>query len=272
MRRLALLAVAAATVSTPALANPVMAEMLRARQIPHTQHVQVTYAGLGFQPDSGSVGPLSRDTASLGQSWLPFAAGVNLNGGSGVAKYATALQICDCNVPIGSHKYTAKASHGTYDMPVTVAVVDNLEEPDAAVVKPDAMPWDIPDPVEIQGIDCAAWCTSAADSGTADSGTAPNDAATTPADATSPPVDASTAPVDATTAPADATAAPDVSQPSTHPDASSPSTVPTSTAPAATDESAGGGGCSIGARSGSSATLFLIGCSRWLMRRRKRAR
>jgi hypothetical protein len=254
MRRIALLAVAAATVSTPALANPVLAEMLRARQIPHTQHVQITYARM-YSSDAASAGPLSRDTTALGRTWMPFAAGVNLNGGSGVQKYATALQICDCSVAIGSHSYSALPSFGTYAITVNVTVVDNMGEPDAAVVKPDAMPWDIPDPIEIQGIDCVKWCASAADSGTA-------------------PTDAGTILVDSSIAPVDANTAPDVSQPSSQPDGSSPSTAPTSTAPtaAAPDNSSGGGGCSIGARGGSGAALFLIGCSLWLMRRRKRAR
>jgi hypothetical protein len=289
MRRIALLAFAAATVSTPALANPVLAEMLRARQIPHTQHVQVTYARM-YSSDAASAGPLSRDTTALGRTWMPFAAGVNLNGGSGVQKYATALQICDCDVPIGSHSYSALPSYGTYAMTVNVTVVDNMGEPDAAVVKPDAMPWDIPDPVEIQGIDCVKWCASAADSGTtpADASTIPVDSSAAPVDSSIAPVDSSIAPVDSSIAPVDSSIAPvdsgiapvdssataDVSQPAPQADASSPSTAPTSTAPtaAAPDNSSGGGGCSIGARSGSGAALFLIGCSLWLMRRRKRAR
>jgi hypothetical protein len=161
MRRLAFLALAATAVSAPALANPVLGEMLRARQIPHTRHVQVTYAG-AFTPGVGAAGPLSRDNAPLGRSWMPFAAGVNLNGGSGVQKYATALQVCDCNVPIGPHSYSALPNHGTYAMGVDVTVVRNMGEPDAAAVEPDAVPWNIPDPIEIQGIDCAAWCASSA--------------------------------------------------------------------------------------------------------------
>jgi hypothetical protein len=76
-----------------------------------------------------------------------------------------AIQYCDCNVSVGSHDYAAQLSRedeGTadpYELNTSVNVVEALDDPkDAGPVPPDAMPWDIPDPVAVQGLDCASAC------------------------------------------------------------------------------------------------------------------
>jgi MYXO-CTERM domain-containing protein len=159
-------------IGLPAAANPYSTEKVMARQIPHTPHVQVTFAKMqGITEEH----PLWRDADPLDPVWSPLA-DYTFNAGSGLVTYE-AVQHCDCDVPLGSHTYstrfTATYTDGHSEQftleasPITV--VADLDDPaDAGTVPPDAMPWQIPDPVEVQGIDCAEICAhppAAADAG-----------------------------------------------------------------------------------------------------------
>ncbi|MDY0004758.1 MAG: hypothetical protein RBU30_25905 [Polyangia bacterium] len=176
MRRIGLLAAAVCLFSIlgpSAWANPITDRVLRVQQVPHTQHVQVSYGVDTSVTTFANPSSLSRDTTDLSATWTSYS-GFTANTGSGLATLQAA-QWCDCNAPIGAHTYTAVATGGSLQAELTV--VANLEYPaDAGVVSPDADPWDIPEPVDIQGLDCNASCGGTAP----DAGTPPPDAAVTP--------------------------------------------------------------------------------------------
>lgn len=173
-----------------ARANPIAAEVLRTAQVPTTHHVQITFAVDGATPEQPSA--LTRDGSSLTLSWHLASDPYSANTGSGLVS-TTAIQACDCDVPPGEHQYvaTVKGSWGaeTVDLHSGVTVVENLQAtPDAGVPGPDTMPWDIPEPTAIQGLDCVAVCTgtgpdgavaeldagaTARDMNTADTGSSP---------------------------------------------------------------------------------------------------
>jgi hypothetical protein len=151
-----------------ASANPIALEVARAKQVPGTLHVQLTYAYDGTSADKPTK--LTRDGSALGGSWTAFS-GYSANTGSGLRSLA-AQQLCDCNVSIGSHKYELTVSTGGKErtLPVSVAVVPSLEEPkDAGAPVGDFQPWDIPEPNPVQGLDCKTACSAPAP----DQGTAP---------------------------------------------------------------------------------------------------
>jgi hypothetical protein len=151
---------ALSTAAPAAGANPIATETLQARQIPHSKHVQLTYANLS---EITAAAPLSRDGAALSPVWSPLSS-YTFNAGSGLTSYG-AVQYCDCNVAIGPHRYATQLSYtydgktDEYELNATVTVVEALDDPkDAGPVPSDAMPWEIPDPVEVQGLDCIATC------------------------------------------------------------------------------------------------------------------
>jgi hypothetical protein len=160
--------VALSTAALPARANPIVSEALEARQIPHTKHVQLTYANMAEVPKSV---PLSRDGTALSSVWSPLAS-YTFNAGSGLTSYG-AIQSCDCNVAAGSHSYVIRVENGAtdqHDLSTALTVVEELDAPkDAGPVPPDAMPWEIPDPVEVQGLDCADACAHPSAAGSAGS-------------------------------------------------------------------------------------------------------
>lgn len=167
------------------MANPISTESLRIRQVPDSTHVQVTWA---VMENEGAVKPtvneISRDGAVLTDSWHELAA-FTANTGSGLTS-EPATQYCDCDVSVGSHEYVVKAV-GYFEgkevtRTVTFMVMENQGSPkpqDAGVPAGDMSPWDIPEPTEIQGLDCLTECKVVADAG----GVSKDAAGPTPKDA-----------------------------------------------------------------------------------------
>jgi hypothetical protein len=162
-----------------AYANPIMMEVARIREVPGP-HVQLTYAvDLTKAPQTPSI------PAIFGSKSTPWkTASYRANTGSGV-RTLSGIQMCDCNVPLGQplvYKFTVANAYDGKSIDYSLAVTPTgAGKYDAGAVEPSTidaglMPWDIPDPVEIQGIDCAAECTSAQ----------PLDAGVSPLDAQSP--------------------------------------------------------------------------------------
>jgi hypothetical protein len=182
-----------------AQANPIALEVVRARQVPGTHHVQITYGVDGTKVQT----PLStsRDGTKLGLAWHGQT-GYTANTGSGLVS-VNATQACDCDVPLGTHKYevrfTSAMDGKETSLTVTVNVLANLPTPaDAGVPAGDMMPWDIPEPSEIQGLNCTQTCKAAKsdgpviDAGVPDAATTNPDVAITRPDAASTNPDAGT--------------------------------------------------------------------------------
>lgn len=159
VRTLVLLALGAAVVGGSARANPIVTELVRARQVPRTQHVQITFAWEAGGP-ARQPGEVQRDGKVLTPTWTPLSSYV-ANSGSGLRSLA-ATQLCDCEVPLGSHRYDVKVMGGSYPLQANVTVVPGLEPPPDGGTPPqmDMLPWDIPEPVEIRGLDCVTACAA----------------------------------------------------------------------------------------------------------------
>jgi hypothetical protein len=155
--------------SSSAIANPVSCEIFRAQQPPNSTHVQLS---LVDQCDQNiEIRSLTRDGTTLNTDWQPID-GFTANMGSGLDT-APARQFCDCDLPVGSHtfklSFRIKSDGETYDG-TFVDTIDVLstadmnaqtadtEIPDAGEMDSEMMPWDEPEPQEIQGIDCIAAC------------------------------------------------------------------------------------------------------------------
>jgi hypothetical protein len=192
---------AAALVLTPltAGANPISVEVVRLRQVPGTHHVQLTYGVDGSTPATPSA--TKRDSTGLNVTWQGMNDTYTANTGSGLVDIK-ATQTCDCNVPVGQHKYTVtvKSAMDNKDADLTaqLEVVDNLGAPtDAGVPGGDMMPWDIPEPGEIQGLDCQVVCNNPPGDGPVNTdgpavstdGPMAQDAGTTSPDSAAPPKD-----------------------------------------------------------------------------------
>ena len=147
----------------PALANPIATEVLRARAVAGP-HVQLTY---GVDTGAMPTGPATpSQVSSYGSAQTPWTSAIEYrtNTGSGVIP-VTAIQMCDCNVPNDTtlnYEITVEVAAG--QTRTLVASVSTSERPDASTppTDPDAgvLPWDIPDPTEVQGIDCTAACAA----------------------------------------------------------------------------------------------------------------
>ncbi len=177
------LAVGLCALAQVASANPYWPEGTYAVQVPGTRHVQFTFmyqSGMG----SGDVPTaLQRDGVALADvTWLG-PNGISHNGGSGVMSYE-GWQVCDCNVPAGSHTYKVVLPGGTPDYlypaessvlvidpaqveltpdalgdPSSHPVMDAFADPGAIdVVDEEILPWDEPEPGWPQGADCVAFC------------------------------------------------------------------------------------------------------------------
>lgn len=146
-------------VPTLAGANPISLEVVRAKQVPGTLHVQLTYAYDGSSASQPTA--LTRDGAAVSGSWKSFS-GFNANTGSGLRALA-AQQFCDCDVSVGAHKYeiTVTVASKEQKLPVSITVASSVSEPkDAGAPKGDFMPWEIPEPNPIQGLDCKTTCSA----------------------------------------------------------------------------------------------------------------
>ncbi|PIE17631.1 MAG: hypothetical protein CSA65_08385 [Proteobacteria bacterium] len=151
--------------STSALANPIVTEGVRIRQTYDTQHVQLS---VFFGDLSSTKAPVKveRDGQELSVSWVENH--ISLNTGSGVES-VKAYQICDCTPGLGEHQYIVSLTGGKTTLKGKVTVVPNYPTPnklDAGVPATDLSPWDEPEPLEMQGLDCMSACSAKQDAGT----------------------------------------------------------------------------------------------------------
>jgi MYXO-CTERM domain-containing protein len=108
----------------------------------------------------------TRDGSSLTLTWQSSSS-FTANTGSGLVGLS-AVQTCDCDVPVGKHDYVVRVKSAMggseMDYPTSVEVLQDLQLPkDAGVPGGDMMPWDIPEPGEVQGLDCRTVCTTGGD-------------------------------------------------------------------------------------------------------------
>ena len=264
-----------------AQANPFSIQVMRTRALPGP-HVQITY-GLdwNYVPLDIPVEPPTL-AATFGTKQTPWVTGNYVtNTGSGLAGLR-AIQRCDCFVPMGRPlTYSATVMYPGFDATVitlssTITVSDSFDAappPDSYPDSPDAdarpdvrpgsgpevEPWSIPDPVEVQGVDCTTVCPEF----TPDASIAAPDAPTPIVDALITSVDTRIPTIDAPIAVADAsTAAPDAPV--------APADAPIVAAPVARTTTAGGSkGCSFGGTCPLSA-LSLVAVLALLIGRRRR--
>jgi hypothetical protein len=111
---------------------------------------------------------LSRDGVALAPDWKPFEEYI-VNLGSGLTA-VPADQTCDCDVALGTHRYEVVLDDMARRM--SVDVVDGTDETasydteESTTDLERVMPWDIPEPQEVQGLDCIAVCEDSGGSGT----------------------------------------------------------------------------------------------------------
>ena len=208
-----IVALSAILLGAVAQANPITDKVFRAKQVPTTTHVQLTYATDLKAPTTPTS--IDRDGSPLTGTWTSLAS-YTANTGSGL-KPLQATQLCDCNVPLGAHTYKMKAE---VEMQATITVATTVTPKDAGPHTTDFAPWDIPEPTQIQGLDCAKMC------------------ATTPGDK----------PIARDSAPPKIDAAVKVDAPAPKTD-----TTPVVTPPK--DD----GGCAVGGRAAGSALVLLLG-------------
>lgn len=173
MNRTCLAVLAAALVVGISLvgeANPIMCEVLHLRQTPLTEHVQITFADDCEQ--SFEIVSVERDGEALSLEWSPFE-GYRTNTGSGIRELKSD-QTCDCDVFLGEHEYVVRVRRGgvapdVADLDFTYPIVVKRAEDVAAPVPVEEdtdtyeYGWDIPEPVEVQGLDCEAQCRGGTD-------------------------------------------------------------------------------------------------------------
>jgi MYXO-CTERM domain-containing protein len=183
MNRLSQLIVASQFVilATPAFANPYAREVLRAREVAGPNgpsNVQLTYGVDGGHPQTPT------DVVTFGNKSTPWkapATSYNTNTGSGL-RWVDPIQMCDCGVAIGQsleYKITVESAYSagkSLTLTARLTTSGNHETGTApsssidasydAGSAPDVLPWEIPDPVEIQGIDCTVECTAVGPQGT----------------------------------------------------------------------------------------------------------
>lgn len=164
-------------ISPAAWANPISVDAFRVRQMDKSLDVQATY---GVDAGSGAatikIISLTRDGKVITPtSWL--AASYKANTGSGV-RSLLASQHCDCGVSKGKHTYELKVqgvmgSGKTTSYKVTVDVQDGgpMAKDAGAGKGGDLAPWEIPEPSEVQGVNCTIQCKAGmGGDGGADSG------------------------------------------------------------------------------------------------------
>ena len=165
-----LVVVAVTLLSARSQANPIAMEVARARQVPGTTHVQVSHAIDASLKKENTPLSVRRDDTVLHPTWSPFSP-FGTNTGSGVHE-TNAKQFCDCNVPLGAHRYAIRvkgldSSGRETDLTADLTVLQPGTAPRDAGVVGDLSPWQIPDPAGIQGLDCVVACAKpAVDAGT----------------------------------------------------------------------------------------------------------
>lgn len=214
---IAALALAAGT----AQANPYSLQVLRTRAVPGP-HVQITYGVDASYVPMGSSLETPTLAATFGTKQTPWVTtGYITNTGSGLVGLE-AIQSCDCFVPKGApltYQATARnvypgATIGTVTLTSTITVSDSFDAATPVDSGPVGDGGGIPDPVQVQGVDCTSVClafTPDASIATADVPIAASDATIVAADAWTTSADASTVAFDAPATTVDApTATPDL--------------------------------------------------------------
>lgn len=169
IRQLSLICALTLVVSTPAWANPITSNVMRLRQMPGKTHVQVTF-GVDTQVEIlHEPLEIQRDGQLLPGKWTPFAS-FSANTGSGLANLDS-TQFCDCDVTLGSHTYLLKlkriinGKEQIFTRSAKITVNKNtgpkkdMGMMDAKVLDGEVLPWNIPEPSKIQGLDCAKVCS-----------------------------------------------------------------------------------------------------------------
>jgi hypothetical protein len=173
MKRLIELIVAAEAVlfAAPALANPIALEVFRVREVAGS-HVQLTY---GVDGSAGKTPQIPISAATFGRkstAWKSPGLDFNTNTGSGI-RGLKAVQMCDCSVSVGqtlAYQITVASAYDghilTLTTPITTSGNYDAAIKDPSTIDADVMPWTIPDPPDVQGLDCAVECTDTVPSGT----------------------------------------------------------------------------------------------------------
>jgi MYXO-CTERM domain-containing protein len=155
---------AAILLGATAWANPISMDVLRAKQLPSLTHVQLTYGLDGKTPDTPTI--VKRDDVVITGSWTSTAS-YTANTGSGL-KSLQATQLCDCNVSLGAHTYKVTVKNamgtGTVEQQTTLTVATTQPPPKDAGPG-DLSPWEIPEPTQMQGLDCAKACAASTPDG-----------------------------------------------------------------------------------------------------------
>jgi hypothetical protein len=173
----AVLLAAGVLVPASGSANPILADMTNACQVPGHAHAQISFMTL--DPPDFAAGDLSlvRNGMLVSSSWVEGS--VTENGGSGLDSYK-AFQACDCNVAPGKYDYVILFPGGSRyagaelnDLTLDISAIEDVQtarQPLEVVSSPDAapqdagdepdemMPWEIPSPPWPKGLDCVQWC------------------------------------------------------------------------------------------------------------------
>jgi hypothetical protein len=138
--------------------------------------VQITFAEIC--EENLKILSLKRDNEIVKPDWQPQKEFV-ANFGSGLRKATNADQTCDCDVKLGEHEFKLAIKitaddgdvyHNDFIQTVDVQKSDELaqqaaqagDSKDAGVTEEydagEEMPWDEPEPEEVQGLDCVSAC------------------------------------------------------------------------------------------------------------------
>jgi hypothetical protein len=155
--------------ASAAFANPFATEVLRARTVAGP-HVQLTYGmDSGYNPMGAPLAPPSRVTTygTAKTAWTSNLIYYRTNTGSGLVS-VQAIQMCDCHVPPDTNlAYEITVTNVQDGKPIKLMATSSSREPSAPPASTNiegdsGVPlWEIPDPVEVQGIDCGTACAAA---------------------------------------------------------------------------------------------------------------
>ena len=164
MKRTLLFVAGTTLLASTAMANPYATEVLRARLVTGP-HVQLTYGkSSSYFPMKDPSTPTQVNTyGATKTAWRSEPTYFNTKTGSGVVSLRS-LQMCDCNVPDGQVlSYTIsvpslQTEGQTTKLSATTAgrAAPSMRLPDGGLY-----PWDIPDPTDLQGLDCSKACAEA---------------------------------------------------------------------------------------------------------------
>lgn len=163
MRRAIVILVGTPLLAGAAWANPYANEVLRVRRVPGP-HVQLTYGKTSsFYPMKDTPVPTQATSHGTGKTaWTIETISFRTNTGSGVV-IVPSLQMCDCNVPTDaelSYAITVPNVQAEGQFKTLGATTAGRPAPSSTMPDGGLYPWDIPDPTEVQGLDCGVACAS----------------------------------------------------------------------------------------------------------------